>query len=157
MNILKYIYKNEDGASSVLVMVMMIVLIAFGLAGFSLALSNERLADKKIAWIESYYAVESDANKMLAEVYQAIKADNVDKALKKINTASFNCVSLESKTGIDGYDYVIDYTVASNDEHKKYIDVSVGVKNAKEKQVDILCFRQWQDEFDMGEGFLIAE
>ncbi len=62
------ILKNEKGASSVLVILMMIVLVVFGLSALSSSLAGIRLSDRSFAWSEEYYVLESQAEKTLFEI-----------------------------------------------------------------------------------------
>lgn len=50
--------KDTRGASSILVIIMMVVLLVFGLAVLTTSLSNVRLGERKRAWLTEYYALE---------------------------------------------------------------------------------------------------
>lgn len=57
--------KNERGASSILVIIMMVVLLVFGLAILTTSLSNLRLSERKKDWLNEYYLLEGQ---VVAEV-----------------------------------------------------------------------------------------
>lgn len=65
--------KNNQGATSVLVVVMMVVLIVFGLAVLTTSLANLRLADKKKQWLSEYYNLESLVAIEQSKVHQIIE------------------------------------------------------------------------------------
>lgn len=50
--------KDTKGASSILVIIMMVVLLVFGLAVLTTSLSNVRLGERKRAWLSEYYQLE---------------------------------------------------------------------------------------------------
>lgn len=54
----KTILKDTSGASAILVIVMMVVLLVFGLAVLTTSLSNVRLGERKRAWLNEYYVLE---------------------------------------------------------------------------------------------------
>ena len=61
-------FKKENGASSILVIIMMVVLMVFGLAVLTTSLSNIRLGERKQAWLSEYYELEAVAAKELASI-----------------------------------------------------------------------------------------
>jgi Tfp pilus assembly protein PilX len=79
----KKVLACKKGASSVLVILMLLVLVVFGIAALTTALSGLRLGQKVSAWSESYYHAEGEAAYCWAEIDAA-----VSKAAEK-NGASF--------------------------------------------------------------------
>ncbi len=151
MKTIKKTLLAEDGASSVLVMITMIVLIAFGLASFSLALSNERLADKKIAWLTEYYQVESQANLLIAEINAALQKEDSIQAIKSIQRSDFNCSAFNiNQNSTEDYTYTVEFSVKHGKQNAKYIDVKLGI-NA-DNEIDIISFKQRQDPFEYTES-----
>ena len=76
---------DNKGATSVLIILLMVVLMVFGLTILTTTLSNKSLSDKKQVWLEDYYALEADVAVKLAEVdhqlddlKQEAKLDNLD-------------------------------------------------------------------------------
>ncbi len=81
-------FKNEKGASSVLVIIMMVVLLVFGLAVLTTSLSNVRLSDRKKAWLEDYYTLEADVETTIAN-YDGLLKEAEFMALAYIDTNDY--------------------------------------------------------------------
>ena len=64
----KTILKDTRGASSILVIIMMVVLLVFGLAVLTTSLSNVRLGERKRAWLSEYYALEGFSESELSKI-----------------------------------------------------------------------------------------
>ena len=64
----KYLPFNRKGASSVLIILMMVVLIVFGLAALTTSLAAMRLGDKANDWTGEYYELEATAEEFLFKV-----------------------------------------------------------------------------------------
>lgn len=60
--------KSEQGASSVLIILMMLVLIVFGLAALTTSLAAKRLGEKSVSWLMEYYSLEAKANETLFDM-----------------------------------------------------------------------------------------
>lgn len=60
--------RDNKGAASVLVIVMMLVLVVFGLAMVTTALAQSRLSQSHETWVADYYELEKDAQAMIAEI-----------------------------------------------------------------------------------------
>lgn len=71
--------KDNQGASSILVIVMMVVLLVFGLAVLTTSLSNVRLGNRKKAWLADYYTLEGEAMATIAD-YDHILVRAMDRA-----------------------------------------------------------------------------
>lgn len=69
---MKKLLRSEKGASSVLVILMLVVLVVFGVAALTTALSSVRLGQKVEDWNEKYYTAEAQANEMYAEIDKAV-------------------------------------------------------------------------------------
>ena len=65
---IKYLPFNKKGASSVLVILMMVVLIVFGLAALTTSMAAMRLGDKSNDWTGEYYELEAKAEEFLFEI-----------------------------------------------------------------------------------------
>ena len=59
---------NTKGASSVLVILMMVVLVLFGLSALTAGLSSLRLTEKSGIWAGEYYLLEGEAETRVAEI-----------------------------------------------------------------------------------------
>jgi hypothetical protein len=68
---------NKEGASSVLIILIMVVLVVFGLAALTTSLAAVRLTDKSNEWSGEYYSLEGKAGNLLFEVDSILlKAEN---------------------------------------------------------------------------------
>lgn len=63
---------SKKGASSIMVMLMLVVLVVFGVAALTTALSNMRLGQKVQSWNAKYYAAEGEANERYAKIDRAV-------------------------------------------------------------------------------------
>ncbi len=68
----KNILSSKKGASSIMVMLMLIVLVVFGVAALTTALSNIRLGQKVQSWNAKYYAAEAEASERYAKIDKAV-------------------------------------------------------------------------------------
>jgi hypothetical protein len=69
---IKRILSSKKGASSIMVMLMLVVLVVFGIAALTTALSNMRLGQKVVDWDKKYYAAEKIANERYAMADKAV-------------------------------------------------------------------------------------
>jgi hypothetical protein len=63
---------NEEGAASVLVIFMMILLVTFGSMALSMGLANNRLGMLSTAWMQDYYALDARAEANLFQIDQVL-------------------------------------------------------------------------------------
>jgi Tfp pilus assembly protein PilX len=70
---IKNLLYSKKGASSIMVMLMLVVLVVFGIAALTTALSSMRLGQKVVDWNEKYYAAEKAANERYAEADKAVR------------------------------------------------------------------------------------
>lgn len=68
----KRILTSQKGASSVLVILLLLALVVFGVAALTTALSGLRLGQKVSDWNESYYRLEGQAARCWAEIDAAV-------------------------------------------------------------------------------------
>ena len=59
---------NKNGASSVLVILMMVVLTLFGLSALTASMATVRLTEKSGVWTTEFYALEAQAETFVAQV-----------------------------------------------------------------------------------------
>lgn len=64
--------KSQKGASSILVILMLVVLVVFGVAALTTAVSNVRLGQKAADWNDKYYAADAKANENYAQIEKAV-------------------------------------------------------------------------------------
>jgi hypothetical protein len=63
---------SEKGASSIMVVLLLVVLLVFGIAALTTALSNARLGQKVTSWNTKYYTAEGTANERFAIIDKAV-------------------------------------------------------------------------------------
>jgi len=71
----------KRGASSVLVILLLLVLMVFGIAALTTALSGMRLGQKVSDWSDAYYRAEGEAARDFAEIDAAVSRAAGDDAL----------------------------------------------------------------------------
>lgn len=87
-------YSSDRGASSILVIIMMVVLLVFGLAVLTTSLSNMRLGERKKTWLSEYYTLEGLAAETIA---------SYDRLLLEAEAETINYIA--------SGDYVSDYSL----------------------------------------------
>lgn len=95
---------SEKGASSIMVVLLLVVLLVFGIAALTTALSNARLGQKVDDWDDKYYAAEKEANVDYAEIDKAVSAaissgGNSESAVKNSLTSLGFETAVENKDG----------------------------------------------------------
>lgn len=152
--------KSEHGSSSVLVVMMMTVLLVFGLAIFSTALTNRKLVDKKTQWIVEYYQVENVAMQAVSAVYQRLQDGN---------HADFTSLSSDLTDALAPFTDNLSLTdYPAQPEHKllsitighpdKGIDKNIDIKmiisgTTAPFHAQIVAFEQWQAPFEIEDVF----
>lgn len=68
MKNIKTLLKSNRGATSVLIMVMMIILMVFGLAALTTSAVSKKLAQKNATWLKEYYQLRGQAEKFRMEL-----------------------------------------------------------------------------------------
>ncbi len=148
--------KAKDGASSILVIIMMLVLIILSLAIASTSISNRKLSEKKQKWLNSYYALDSKAQETLAKIDTEIKLSKLtsesadeykkklDENLKKLEQIQY-CLPYNEKYG----DINISYEIKEDDSnYNKRIFVNIVVPLIKKDEADdyhITCYQLLQE------------
>ena len=85
-------HMNTLGASSVLVILMMVVLVVFGLAALTTSMAAFRLAEKSDEWTKEYFGLEKQAEEYIF---------NVDGVLYKAETDAINYLTNENFLNTD--------------------------------------------------------
>lgn len=70
---IKNVLASRKGASSILVIMLLVVLVVFGIAALTTALSSMRLTQKVTDWNEQYYDAEATAWERCAQIDRAVK------------------------------------------------------------------------------------
>ena len=105
--------KDNNGAASVLVILVMIVLITLGLLAMVFANSNYKLAQKTLAVEEAYYSLDSEAETVVAEI---------DSLLIPIaSEAGLDAASYEHKAA----EALIEWTLANPRYQGEYISEAI--------------------------------
>jgi Tfp pilus assembly protein PilX len=86
---IKNILSSKKGASSIMVMLMLVVLVVFGIAALTTALSNMRLGQKVVDWNGKYYAAEKTANERYAMIDKAIESASGNDIASSIKSLGF--------------------------------------------------------------------
>lgn len=128
--------KSRKGASSILVILLLVVLVVFGIAALTTALSNVRLGQKTADWNDKYYAAEAKANEIYAQI---------DKAVASCFDGAADIEELS--TNIKQLDYDIELYKQNNDEltfSYEAWEENVGISV-------ILSYDVLQESFDIGQ------
>lgn len=96
---IKKLTRSEKGASSILVILLLVVLMVFGVAALTTALSSMRLGQKVAEWNAQYYEAEAIAWERFAQI---------DRALADISNADEESV----KKKLDALDFDTDIETA---------------------------------------------
>jgi Tfp pilus assembly protein PilX len=72
--VIRNVLASKKGASSILVIMLLVVLMVFGIAALTTALSSMRLTQKVTDWNAQYYAAEAVAWERCAQIDRAAKA-----------------------------------------------------------------------------------
>ncbi len=89
-----------------LVILLLVVLVVFGVAALTTALSNVRLGQKVVDWNEKYYAAEAQANEIYAQIDKAVDETcqsyvEVSYRPDSIFTDSVEALGLDIKSTVD--------------------------------------------------------
>lgn len=84
---MKRALNNNRGATSVLIMVMMIILMIFGLAALTTSVASKKLAEKNAGWMKEYYALQGEATIAYARMVDAMSLDEAGLDLNKIENS----------------------------------------------------------------------
>ncbi len=108
--------QNNRGATSVLIMIMMIILMVFGVAALTTSVASRKLAQKNAGWLKDYYALQGEAEVLHARLVEALNLeeagddlDEVESALHQFLKEHANC-SFE-KTDREDQPFIIDMNV----------------------------------------------
>ena len=144
---------DKRGASSVLIILMMVVLIVFGLAALTTSLATARLGDKANDWTGEYYVLEGDANEFLFEL-DGLLYDAETEAIEYIKQEQY-AVTTETifpaniqETIYSNYTYIIPETSAA--EYLSRVFEAAYYKSA----VDVLINAYPRAQFNYHGGYI---
>lgn len=150
---------KQSGATSILVIVMMVVLIVLGLAILTTSLSGVRLAQKKQSWLISYYTLEKEAAYARHELTTALEPLLQDPSPTKITQSDLEALQTSIKKGR----LKVEAPSATNtawklmlevdDEAsgiKRYLTTTLILDTTKKlpEALQLQSYRQWQDAFE---------
>ncbi len=84
MQAVKNHLRDNRGATSVLIMIMMIILMAFGIAALTTSVASRKLAQKNANWLAEYYALQGEAETMYAHLDDALNLAEAGEDLSRI-------------------------------------------------------------------------
>jgi archaellum component FlaF (FlaF/FlaG flagellin family) len=140
---------DKKGATSVLIILLMVVLMVFGLTILTTTLSNKSLSDKKQAWLDEYYDLEGQVALELASVDSQLDQLKLDaKANGQSLETTYND-NLELIPYNDGYKLFLQ--VASDEDYSKYISVELELimdPDINKTNYRIIAYSETQDLFE---------
>ncbi len=151
---------KRKGATSILVIVMMVVLIVLGLAILTTSLSGVRLAQKKQLWLQSYYQLEVDSATALATIHQIVqearlasptKLDARTELIEDQVEEAFGTQVLKwgaIKNNMRELSLVISTT---EEKPPKHITLQLLVSlesDSNQPPLSLVSYKQWQDAFE---------
>lgn len=80
----KQVLQENCGATSVLIMVMMIILMVLGMAALTTSAASKKLANKNASWLSEYYALQGKAEMAYAELVDGLQLEEADSDLRKV-------------------------------------------------------------------------
>lgn len=154
------ISKDYRGATSVLVVVIMLVLMMFGLAALTTAVAGRRLTDKNLSMTQEYYQLEGQAVKCHAKILSAIRRGGQEAIKKEI--VDFQevkkAIQLERRSGKDVWQ--IDYEVKGEEEKRIEVQLEIAFfeKTKEAHSITVLKWQQVSDAvFDEGDGIEFSD
>lgn len=141
---------NKKGATSVLIILLMVVLMVFGLTILTTTLSNRSLSDKKQDWLNEYYALEGEVALSLAGIDHQLEelkseARNSGQSLETLYKEKLDLIPREDA-------YILFLEVASEEEAaNKYISVELELildTDVTRNNYKIVRYSETQDLFE---------
>lgn len=121
MQTVKNHLQNNRGATSVLIMIMMIILMVFGVAALTTSAASRKLARKNAMWLTEYYGLQGRAQTAYAYLDEALNlaaaGDDIDRIEATLNhflrkSANFSF----QKTDIEKEPFIINMKVKELDK-----------------------------------------
>ena len=131
--------RSKKGASSVLVILMLVVLVVFGVAALTTALSSVRLGQKVSEFNAKYYAAEALANEVYARIDQRIEAGEQSAPGDRARHIAASVAALSYSIDTDVGQSDIDFTYETWEQ-----DVGLRVTLRYDLQSQTLSPTQWK-------------
>jgi sulfur relay (sulfurtransferase) DsrC/TusE family protein len=141
---------DNKGATSVLIILLMVVLMVFGLTILTTTLSNKSLSEKKQVWLKDYYQLEADVALKLAEVDKQLDELKQEAKLGNLDLVEVYQEKLEIQEYNNRYYMNFDISEQSGD-YLKHIMVELQLiinKNIDAKNYKIVKYSETQDLFE---------
>jgi hypothetical protein len=170
MAFIKLHIRKEEGATSIFVITLMVVLIVFGLAALTTSLASLKLSNKNTLWIKEYYALEGEAERLLSIIDgtligvadEAKSASNenkdqyVDIYYEKVWSNLFKLSEAFPEIHILKEKNQVTYTVKEKkDAYPKNITVVLDILEPSTNNTEtnhqrfaILQWKEWQNQFE---------
>ncbi len=116
---MKKLFNNEKGATSVLVIFMMIVLVTLGTFAITSALVNYRFAYHTVDWSKMYYKLEDKAENYLKDVNDGL-INAANRAVKQVN--SENGINLNEDFNKAYCEFALEEIKMLNDKYQQNIE-----------------------------------
>ncbi len=151
------IESRKRGATSILVIIMMVVLLVLGLAILTTSLSGVRLAQKKQDWLQSYYKLEIDGAFAQAELNKYLAPLLSKASTTPLTEVELNALSEKITLG--------SLSVSATDKNRWSISLQVSdtttkpvkhltmlfdldLRTQSDSPLTLTRYRQWQDAFE---------
>lgn len=148
---------RKRGATSILVIIMMVVLLVLGLAILTTSLSGVRLAQKKQDWLQSYYKLEEQGAYAQASL-DLLLAPVIEQAVDSTVTSdTLTNLTRDHKPGTVSFketgDNRWDATLQVDDNTTKPIKhltivLDLNFNSPRGERINLVSYRQWQDPFE---------
>lgn len=152
------LYDNEDGATGVLVIFMLIVLVTLGAFAISSAAVNIRFAQRSIDWQDEYYTLNGQGETFLAKIDSALADASIGNADVYMQTAFANLQELaddypeafilpyENDGNIDEIYIELNLVSEESSNYNLLICLSVLPENRENApRYTITSWKQWQE------------
>lgn len=137
-----------QGSASILIILIMLALSAFGVLAMMSAYSDYRLAQKNADRIKQHYALETEAQKEVGLLNEALAASAVTEF--SLSWAAGRAEALGWETLAEEAPLVVGRDVDIGSIHLR-AEVEI-VPGGGPGYCRVLVWREWQDEFDYGGG-----
>ena len=138
---------NAGGAIVIIIFVVLCLTI-FGLLAFATSFADKKLADKTLFNVERYYAADSEAEKKLAEIYNAIiggiKTASVSDIIKKTEGAELHDEYTENGEKVFAIGYETDMGASKTAEVKFKLSSLIEFRYNEETQKLSYKISEWK-------------
>lgn len=152
MKAVQHLRRENKGATSVLIMIMMIILMVFGLAALTTSAASKKLAEKNAQWISEFYLLQGKAETLYAKLSDRLllpETAEVDKIEENLNSFLLENTSAGfQKTGDAEKPFLIQLNVEEEGkETPKLIKVEIEIrKNGNFYELHPIKWQQTQQD-----------